>query len=57
MAKELRVPREDIGRIDLRETFSLIELPAGDAERIAQSLNGRTIRRRKVTARLERQRS
>ncbi|HET7598953.1 MAG TPA: DbpA RNA binding domain-containing protein [Gemmatimonadales bacterium] len=54
LTKQLRVPREQIGRIELRDGFSLVELPAGDAERIAQGLNGTTIRRKRVLARLDR---
>jgi hypothetical protein len=31
-----------------------VELPAQDAERVASALNGTTIRRRRVTARVDR---
>ncbi|HET8648568.1 MAG TPA: DbpA RNA binding domain-containing protein [Gemmatimonadales bacterium] len=54
LTRELKVERSMIGRIELRETYSLVELPAQDAERIANALNGTTIRRRRVTARLDR---
>jgi ATP-dependent RNA helicase DeaD len=54
LTKELRVNRENIGRIELRDAYSLVEIPAGDAERIALALNGVTIRRRRVTARVDR---
>jgi ATP-dependent RNA helicase DeaD len=54
LTKELRVNRENIGRIELRDAYSLVEIPAGDAERIALALNGITIRRRRVTARVDR---
>jgi DbpA RNA binding domain len=54
LTKELRVDRTKIGRIELREAYSLIELPAEDAEGIAARLNGTTIRRRRVTARVDR---
>ena len=53
LTKELRVNRENIGRIELRDAYSLVEIPAGDAERIALALNGVTIRRRRVTARVD----
>ena len=56
LTKDLGVPRQAIGKIDLRETYSLIELPADSAERIAEGLTGMSIRRRKVTARLDRAR-
>jgi ATP-dependent RNA helicase DeaD len=55
LTKELRVSRESIGRIELKDSFSLIELPAGDAARIADGLSGKTIRRVKLAARLDRE--
>ena len=55
LTKDLKVPPEHIGKIELRETFSLIELPADEAQAVAEALTGRTIRRRKIIARLERQ--
>ncbi|MFL5512604.1 MAG: DbpA RNA binding domain-containing protein [Gemmatimonadales bacterium] len=54
LTKELRFDRTQIGRIELRDGYSLIELPAQDAERVAGQLNGVTIRRKRVTARVDR---
>lgn len=54
LTKEVRVDRAKIGRVELRDGFSLVELPAQDAERVASALNGTTIRRRRVTARVDR---
>jgi ATP-dependent RNA helicase DeaD len=54
MTKELRVDRASIGRIELKDSYSLIEVPAADAERIAGALNGITIRRKRVVARPDR---
>ena len=54
LTKELRVDRGKIGRIELREAYSLVEIPAQDAEKVALALNGVTIRRRRVTARVDR---
>ncbi|MGE5230107.1 MAG: DbpA RNA binding domain-containing protein [Deltaproteobacteria bacterium] len=54
LTKDVRVPRDKIGRIELRESYSLVELPAGEAERIASALNGVTIRRKRVVARVDR---
>ncbi|HKT61551.1 MAG TPA: DbpA RNA binding domain-containing protein, partial [Gemmatimonadales bacterium] len=42
------------GRVELRDGFALVEVPAQDAERIATALNGTTVRRRRVTARVDR---
>jgi ATP-dependent RNA helicase DeaD len=54
LTKEVRVAREKIGRIELRDAYSLVELPAQEAERIATALNGVTIRRKRVVARIDR---
>lgn len=54
LIKEVGLAREAIGRIDLRETFALVEVPAGDADRVAQGLTGVTVRRRKLSARVDR---
>jgi ATP-dependent RNA helicase DeaD len=54
LTKEVGVSRTDIGRIELRDAFSLVEVPAASAEEIAAGLSRTTIRRRRVTARLDR---
>jgi hypothetical protein len=54
LTRELRVDRTAIGRVELRDGFCLIELPAADADRIAQALSGKMIRKVRVTARLDR---
>jgi ATP-dependent RNA helicase DeaD len=54
LTRELRVDRHKIGRIELREGYSLIEVPAQDAEQLAAALNGVTVRRKRVTARVDR---
>ena len=57
LTKELKVNREKIGRIELRDSFCLIEIPTADADQVARGLNGATIRRRRVTARVDRGRA
>jgi ATP-dependent RNA helicase DeaD len=54
LTKEIRVEKGKIGRVELRDAFALVELPAQDAERVAGALNGVTIRRKRVTARVDR---
>jgi DbpA-like RNA binding protein len=54
LTKEVRVERGKIGRVELRDGYALIEIPAQDAERVASALNGTTIRRKRVTARVDR---
>jgi ATP-dependent RNA helicase DeaD len=50
---EARVTRESIGKIDLRENHSLVEIASGDAERVAAALTGTMLRGRRVVARVD----
>ncbi|MGH7526413.1 MAG: DbpA RNA binding domain-containing protein, partial [Gemmatimonadales bacterium] len=54
LTKDIRVERGKIGRVELRDAYSLVEIPAQEAERVAGALNGVTIRRKRVTARVDR---
>ena len=54
LTKEVRVDRTHIGRVELKDAYALVEIPAQEAERIAGALNGTTIRRKRVTARVDR---
>ena len=54
LTKEVRVPKEQIGRIEVRDNYMLVELPEWDAPRIAEALSGREIRRKRVVAKLDR---
>jgi ATP-dependent RNA helicase DeaD len=54
LTKDIRVGREHIGRVELRDAYSLVEIPAPEAERVASALNGATIRRKRITARVDR---
>lgn len=54
LVKEVGLDRSLIGRVELRDTFSLVEVPAADADRIAEQLTGLTVRRRRLTARVDR---
>jgi ATP-dependent RNA helicase DeaD len=54
LTKEVRVERGKIGRVELRDAYALVELPAQEAEGIARALSGATIRRKRVTARVDR---
>jgi hypothetical protein len=46
--------KEDVGRIEIREGFALVDVRAGEAERAARGLNGTTIRGTRIVARLDR---
>jgi ATP-dependent RNA helicase DeaD len=54
LLNEVKVDRGSIGKIDLRESFALVEVPAAAADRIASALGGRTLRGRRLTARVDR---
>jgi hypothetical protein len=54
LTKEIRVEKGKIGRVELRDAYSLVELPGQEAEQIASALNGVTIRRKRITARVDR---
>jgi len=51
---EAKVPGERIGKIDVRDLYTLVEVRAEDAERVAGALTGATIRGRRVVARVDR---
>ncbi len=46
--------KDDVGRIELREGFALVDVRASEAERAVAGLNGTTIRGRRVAARIDR---
>ena len=56
LIREAGVAKDDIGRIEVRETFSVVEVAAGAADRAVRGLTGTTIRGRRVVARLDRER-
>jgi ATP-dependent RNA helicase DeaD len=56
LVNEIKVDRATIGKVDVREKFTLVELPAADVQRVAEAFTGTTIRRKRVLARPERPR-
>ncbi len=51
---EAKLPAEHVGRIELRELYSLVEVRADDAERVMRALTGTNLRGRRLTARVDR---
>lgn len=52
---ELKVARHSIGKVEVRDTFSLIELPTeDDARSVATRLAGQSLKGRRLTARVDR---
>jgi len=56
LIREAGLAREDLGRIEVRETFSLVDVASHAADQAIQRLAGATIRGRRVQARRERER-
>ena len=55
LIKDAGVPKEAVGKVEIRESFTLVELGAGaDAAAAAERLTGKTIRKRRLVARLDR---
>jgi hypothetical protein len=46
--------KDQVGRIELREGFALVDVRASEAERAVAGLNGTTIRGRRIAARIDR---
>ena len=53
LIREAGLSKDDIGRIDVRDTFSLVDVAAPAAERAVARLSGMMIRGRRVNARLD----
>jgi ATP-dependent RNA helicase DeaD len=54
---EAKLSADRVGKIDLRELYTLVETHPDEAERVARSLTGTTLRGRRLTARLDRGRA
>lgn len=57
IAGEANIPGTAIGKIEIRDTFSIVEVPADAAGRVISSLNGTTIRNRSVRVDYDRPRT
>ncbi|HEX7918462.1 MAG TPA: DbpA RNA binding domain-containing protein, partial [Gemmatimonadales bacterium] len=56
LVNEVKVDRSMIGKVDVREKFSLVVLPASDVQRISEAFTGTTLKRKRVLARPDRER-
>jgi ATP-dependent RNA helicase DeaD len=56
IAGEGGIPGDHVGKIDLRESHSLVEVAASDAASVIARVNGAMIRGRRVVVRAERDR-
>lgn len=48
IAGEANIPGSRVGRIDIRDTFSVVEVDAGVAEQVIRAVNGTTVKGRSV---------
>lgn len=53
LTRDAGVKADKIGRIEIREMFCLVEVPAAEAETIARAISGKTIRKRQVVAKVD----
>ena len=56
LTRELGVLKEDIGKVEVRDAFSLVEIAGQAAEAVMKGLSKVSIRGRRLTARLDRAR-
>ena len=56
LVNEIKVERASIGKVDVKEKFSLVELPIADVARISEAFTGTTLKRKRVLARPDRAR-
>ncbi len=54
LIKDAGVSREAIGKVEIRESFALVELAGVDVNAVAERLAGKVIRKRRVVARPDR---
>ncbi|HEX9938557.1 MAG TPA: DbpA RNA binding domain-containing protein, partial [Longimicrobium sp.] len=48
IAGEADIPGAQVGKIDIRDTFSIVEVPADVAQKVIDSVNGTTLKGRSV---------
>jgi ATP-dependent RNA helicase DeaD len=51
------IASDRVGKVELRENHTLVEIAAADVERVAERMNGATIRGRRIVARLDQDRA
>lgn len=54
LIREAGLAKEEIGRIEIRDAFALVEVDTGAVDRAVAGLRGATVRGRRVAARLDR---
>ncbi|MEP7324563.1 MAG: DbpA RNA binding domain-containing protein [Gemmatimonadota bacterium] len=54
LTKDVGMERGKIGKVEVRELYSLVEVPAMEAESLVGKITGQSVRRRRITARIDR---
>lgn len=54
LTRDVGLDRTRIGRIEVRELYSLVEVPAVEAESLVGKVTGQSVKRRRITARIDR---
>lgn len=54
LTKDVGLERGKIGKVEVRELYSLVEVPAMEAESLVGKITGQSVRRRRITARIDR---
>jgi ATP-dependent RNA helicase DeaD len=54
IAGEAKVPGADVGRIEIRDSYTVVEVPADAADRVIAALNGTTMRGRSLRVDVDR---
>src|SRR3712207_697408 len=54
---ESGITADRIGKVELRENHSLVEIAADDVDRVIEAMNGKTLRNRRVVVRADQERS
>jgi ATP-dependent RNA helicase DeaD len=54
LVNSVGIPKDHIGKIDIRDSHALVEIQAGDVDQVIRGLTGVTLRGRRVTARADR---
>lgn len=53
LTRDIGLHKGTIGRIEVRESYTLVEVPAAEAERIAGAVSGKTLKRRRLAAKVD----
>ncbi|HEU4570642.1 MAG TPA: DbpA RNA binding domain-containing protein [Gemmatimonadales bacterium] len=56
LLNEVKLDKAKVGKIEIRDRFTLVELPAAEVGPVAEQVTGKTLKRRRIIARADRPR-